>query len=52
LTRKALDAGPLPLEILVDSATARDNVRRMAEKAGCIVTASHEGEDFKLTLSR
>jgi TusA-related sulfurtransferase len=40
------------LEVLVDSGTARDNVRRVAEKSGwCVTTETFpEGGFFKLRL--
>jgi TusA-related sulfurtransferase len=52
LARKAIDAGQFPIEVLVESVTSRENVRRMAEKAGCTVTAAEMGDEFKLTLSK
>lgn len=50
--RKAIDAGQFPIEVLVDTVTSRENVRRMAEKAGCKVSVAEMGEEFKLTLSK
>jgi TusA-related sulfurtransferase len=52
LARKAIDAGQFPIEVLVESVTSRENVRRMAEKAGCTVTVAEMGDEFKLTLSK
>ncbi len=52
LARKAIDAGQFPVEVLVDSVTSRENVRRMAEKAGCTVTVQETGDEFKLTLRK
>ncbi len=52
LARKAIDAGQFPIEVLVDSVTSRENVRRMAEKAGCKVTVEANGDEFKLTLRK
>jgi len=52
LARRAVDAGQFPIEVLVDTATARDNVRRMAEKAGLQVQIETVGDEFKLTLSK
>ena len=31
VTKKAMDKGEFPIEVLVDTVTSRDNVRRMAE---------------------
>ncbi len=52
LARKAIEAGQFPIEVLVDSVTSRENVRRMAEKAGCKVTVAQVGDEFRLTLSK
>lgn len=52
LARKAIDAGQFPVEVLVESVTSRENVRRMAEKAGCTVVVAEMGDEFKLTLSK
>ena len=52
LARKAMEAGPFPIEVLVETVTSRENVRRMAEKAGCTVTVAEMGDGFKLTLSK
>jgi tRNA 2-thiouridine synthesizing protein A len=52
LTRKAIEAGQFPIEVLVESVTSRENVRRMAENAGCKVAVSGIGDEFKLTLAR
>jgi tRNA 2-thiouridine synthesizing protein A len=52
LARKAIKEGAFPLEVLVDSVTSRENVRRLAEKEGCAVQVAAQGEEFTLTLSR
>ncbi len=52
LARKAIEAGQFPIEVLVDSVTSRENVRRMAEKAGCHVAVAQEGDEFKITLTK
>jgi len=52
LTRKALEAGEFPIHVLVDTGTSRDNVRRVAEKAGCKVTVEERGDEFVVTISR
>lgn len=50
LAQKAIEAGAFPIIILVDSATARENVRRMAEFKGFKVEVKAEGDEFRLTL--
>jgi len=52
LARKAMETGQFPIEVLVETVTSRENVRRMAEKAGCKVTVAELGDEFKLTLSK
>ena len=52
LARKAIEAGQFPIEVLVDSVASRENVRRLAENAGCKVTVAQIEEEYKLTLNR
>ena len=52
IARNAIQAGKFPIEVLVDTVTARENVRRAAEKLGCKVKAEDLGDEFKLTLTR
>jgi len=52
LTRQAIQGGRFPIEVLVDTVTSRENVRRMAEKEGCKVTIEPIGDEFKLLLKR
>lgn len=52
MTRNALDKGEFPIEVLVETVTSRENVRRVAEKAGCQVQVEKMGEEFKLTITK
>ena len=52
LARKAIEAGQFPFEVLVDTVTSRENVRRMTEKAGCKVAVVQTGDEFRLKLAR
>ena len=52
LARNAISAGDFPIEVLVETVTSRENVRRAAEKLGCAVRVEDLEEDFKLTLTR
>jgi len=52
LTKQAVDKGEFPIEVLVETVTSRENVRRMAENWGCKVQVEDLGEAFKLTLTR
>jgi hypothetical protein len=50
--RKAIQAGEFPIEVLVETVTSRENVRRAAEKLGCNVQVEGAGDDLRLTLAR
>ena len=52
LTQKAIQGADFPVEVLVDTVTSRENVRRMAERAGCHVTIKQMRDEFKLTLTK
>jgi tRNA 2-thiouridine synthesizing protein A len=52
LAKKALQAGAFPIEILVDTVTSRENVTRLAEKAGLRVSVEERGGEFTLTIAR
>lgn len=52
LTRKAIQAGELPVEVLVETVTSRENVRRMAERAGFQVQVEELRDEFKLTITK
>ena len=52
MTRKALDGDEFPIEVLVETVTSRENVRRVAEKAGCQVRVEEMGDEFRLTITR
>ena len=52
MARAAIQLGKFPLEILVDTVTARENVRRSAEKLGCKIEVEDLGGEFKLTATK
>jgi tRNA 2-thiouridine synthesizing protein A len=52
LTKNAIDEGAFPIEVLVDTATARDNVERTARRAGLKVVVEPAGEAYRLLLDR
>lgn len=51
LARNAIKAGQFPIQVLVETVTSRENVRRAAEKLGCAVQVEESGEEFRLTLT-
>jgi tRNA 2-thiouridine synthesizing protein A len=52
LARKAIEGGQFPIEVLVDSVTARENIRRLAENTGCKITVAQIEDEYRLTLNR
>jgi hypothetical protein len=52
LARNAIQAGQFPIEVLVETVTSRENVRRAAEKLGCAVQVEDLGDEFRLTLTK
>lgn len=52
LTRNAIKAGVFPIEVLVETVTSRENVRRAAEKLGCQVVVEEMGGEFRLSVTK
>jgi TusA-related sulfurtransferase len=52
LTRNAIKASGFPFEVLVETVTSRENVRRAAEKLGCTVQVEETEDEFRLTISK
>jgi len=52
MTRNAIKEGMFPIEVLVETVTSRENVRRASEKLGCTVEVEALEGEFKLTLTR
>lgn len=52
MARTAIQAGKFPIEVLVETVTSRENVRRAAEKLGCKVQVEDLGDEFRLTLTK
>lgn len=52
LATKAIESGDFPLEVLVETVTSRENVRRMAEGKKCRVAVEGVGDEFKLVITR
>ena len=52
MTQQAVKHDPAELTVLVDNATARENVTRFAENAGYTVAVKAEDDEYELTLSK
>jgi len=52
LAQKAIANGKFPVEVLVDTVTSRENVRRMAEQLGCKVSITQQEDEFKLVIAK
>jgi len=52
LAQKAIANGKFPVEVLVDTVTSRENVRRMAEHLGCKVSITQQEDEFKLVIAK
>ena len=51
LARKAINDGDFPVELLVETATSRDNVCRMTERYGCTIQVTVlDDDEYKLTI--
>ena len=48
---KKLESGGT-VEVLVDTVTSRDNVRRVLENVGCTVEVQEEGDEFRLIIRK
>jgi len=51
LVQKAIAAGELPIVVLVDTATSRENVRRMAQAKGLKVEILADSDEFRLVIT-
>ena len=52
MARNAIKQGEFPVELLVETVTSRENVRRASEKMGCTVEVQEVGDEFKLILKK
>ena len=52
MAQKAIQDGKFPIEVLVETVTSRENVRRMAEMKGCKVKIIPQEDEFKLVLTK
>ncbi len=53
MAQKAIQAGQFPIEVLVETVTSRENVRRMAEMKGCKTEiVPQDNDEFILILTK
>lgn len=52
LTQQAMEKKESPIEVLVDTVTARENVARMSRHFGWTVAIQAIDDEFKLTLTQ
>jgi len=52
LATQAIKAGQFPIEVDVDTVTARENVRRAAAHAGLRVSIEEKGDEFTLVIDK
>ncbi len=52
LVQNAVAEGKFPIDVMVDTVTARENVRRAVERLGCKVKISEEGDEFRLVITK
>jgi len=52
LAQKGIAGGRFPVEVLVDTVTSRENVRRMAVSRGFKVTIVENEEEFKVVIDK
>lgn len=52
LATKAIETGDFPIEVLVETVTSRENVRRMAQSKKCQVQVETIGDEFKLVITQ
>ena len=52
LAVRAIEVGDFPIMVTVDNATAKANIRRMAQGKKLNVSIEEKGEDILLTITR
>lgn len=52
LVQQAIEKGNLPLEVLADSVTARENIERFVERKGLKVQVSEQDDEFTLVIRK
>ena len=52
MVQQAIDKGDLPLEVLADTVTARENIERYAERKGLTVQVSEQDDEFTMVIRK
>jgi tRNA 2-thiouridine synthesizing protein A len=52
MATQAIKEGQFPIEILVDTVTARENVRRASERVGLKIVVQESEDEFTLTITK
>ena len=52
LTRQAIEAGQFPIEVLVETVTSRENVRRFALTQKCEVSFEETENGFRVIIRK
>lgn len=52
VVQNAIEEGVFPLEVLIDSVTTRENVRRLASRKGCEVEITEKNDEFLMVIKK
>jgi tRNA 2-thiouridine synthesizing protein A len=52
LAQKAIAQGSFPIEVIVDTVTASENVSRLAKKLGCQIEIIPQDDSVKLVIMK
>ena len=52
MVQQAIEKGNLPLEVLADTVTARENIVRFAERKGLKVQVTEQDDEFTMVIRK
>ena len=52
MVQQAIEKGNLPLEVLADTVTARENIERFAERKGFKVQITEQDDEFTMVIRK
>ncbi|MBP7213164.1 MAG: sulfurtransferase TusA family protein [Anaerolineaceae bacterium] len=52
MVQQAIEKGNLPLEVLADTVTARENIERFAERKGFKVQVTEQDDEFTMVIRK